>query len=151
MSQESKRIRWVYYDMKSRCQNPNHKQYKDYGGRGITVCDRWKDFAGFYADMAPRPAGLSLDRIDNDKGYSPENCRWATRKQQNSNRRNCIYVQDGAEQVTLREACRRRGIRYRPVVTRIQERGWPIDQALSVPLGSGKQYKITPANLEKQK
>lgn len=135
---ELKRLYWVWADMRSRCRNPNHQSFKNYGGRGITVCKRWDSFRNFYEDMAPRPSGLSLDRIDNEKGYSPENCRWATRKQQNSNRGYCIYVFDKSEKVTLKEYCRRHQIKYRPVVKRIKYRGWPIDKALSIPIGSGK-------------
>ena len=72
--------------MKCRCSNPNEKHYHRYGGRGITVCKRWlDDFWNFVEDMGERPEGLTLDRIDNDKGYSPDNCRWATRKAQSAN------------------------------------------------------------------
>lgn len=75
--------------MKSRCSNPRHRGFKDYGGRGISVCDRWQVFENFLADMGPRPSdGHSIDRYPNNDGnYEPENCRWATAKQQIDNRR----------------------------------------------------------------
>lgn len=78
----------VYHAMIGRCTRPTDKRYADYGGRGITVCDRWRDdFWAFVADMGDRPEGHSLDRIDNDRGYSPDNCRWATAHEQRVNRR----------------------------------------------------------------
>jgi hypothetical protein len=74
--------------MKNRCENPNVRQYKDYGGRGIRVCDRWRSsFENFLADVGERPAGLSLDRIDNDGDYEPGNVKWSTRSEQMHNRR----------------------------------------------------------------
>lgn len=83
----------VWQSMKRRCNNPNNPSYHRYGGRGISVCKEWeKDFNQFISDMGERPAGTSLERIDNDKGYSPSNCRWATRKEQQRNRANKVMV-----------------------------------------------------------
>jgi hypothetical protein len=78
-------VRWAC--MMDRCYRPNNAQWKDYGGRGITVDPRWHVFENFYADMGDPPDGLTLDRKDNDLGYSKSNCRWATRSEQNKNKR----------------------------------------------------------------
>ena len=78
----------VYQKMKDRCYNPNNKDFHNYGGRGIFICDRWLDsFEDFLEDMAPRPKGLELDRTDNDGPYSPENCTWVTSKENCRNTR----------------------------------------------------------------
>lgn len=82
------RIYSIWVTMIKRCRNPNAHAYERYGGRGITVCERWHTFTNFYADMGDPPPKLTLDRIDNDKGYQPDNCRWATRSEQRLNSRN---------------------------------------------------------------
>lgn len=90
------RLYRIWNGIKQRCCNPNREKYKDYGSRGITVCDQWATFIGFYNDVSEAyfahvaihgEADTSIDRIDNDKGYCPENCRWSTRKGQRANRR----------------------------------------------------------------
>jgi hypothetical protein len=79
----------VWRDMWTRCTNPNGKFYQHYGGRGIRVCNRWKRFENFLSDMGLRPDGLTLERKNTNGNYTPSNCKWATRLEQNRNRRNC--------------------------------------------------------------
>lgn len=91
----------VWCAIKDRCLNPNSKtSYPKYGGRGITICDRWRDsFEAFLEDMGERPEGTSIDRIDNNKGYEPGNCRWADKWTQSRNRRNVTLDMQRAEQI----------------------------------------------------
>jgi len=88
---------FTWRSMRDRCMNPNSRQWNDYGGRGVKICSRWDSFHTFVKDMGPKPKGCSLDRIDNNQGYSPDNCRWATRKVQQRNRRNTIFVTVGGK------------------------------------------------------
>lgn len=134
---------YIWGAMIQRCTNPNNKFYKNYGGRGITVCERWKKFKNFEKDMGERPSGYTLERKDNDGNYEPKNCRWATRLEQASNKRNCIYVlNDRGSRITIAEYCRRHKLPYRPIIKRIQDRGWPIEIALSLPIGKRRDSDL---------
>jgi hypothetical protein len=89
-------------DMVGRCTRPTHKRWADYGGRGITVCERWREFKNFLADVGERPEGMTLDRIDNDRGYEPGNVRWADYSTQARNRRSSAYAGSVRDAVTGR-------------------------------------------------
>lgn len=98
--------------MKQRCYNPNAQQWKNYGARGIVVCQEWREsFNRFVADMGLRPEGLTLDRIDNNGNYEPSNCRWATRAEQRVNQRDCVYVEHDGKRMTIEQWGRESGIR----------------------------------------
>lgn len=122
----------IWTAMLARCNNPNSAAYSSYGARGIKVCESWHQFTNFQADMgAPKP-GQSLDRIDNDQGYSKENCCWATRSQQNRNKRtNRVITVDG-ESKTMAEWAEISGLKLTTIWARIAK-GWDEKAAVSVP------------------
>lgn len=93
----------VWLTMRKRCNDPKHDSYRSYGGRGISVCKEWANFANFYADMGPRPTPQhSIDRVDNNGNYEPSNCRWATLKEQHRNRRdNRMITHEGITAMCL--------------------------------------------------
>lgn len=115
-----------------RCTDKNSRDYHRYGGRGITVCDRWKSFDNFLADMGEKPKGLSLDRINNNLGYSIKNCKWSTNVQQANNKRNNNFVFYMGETITVAELARKTDIGYHLLHNRIK-RGWTIDDAVNLP------------------
>lgn len=116
--------------MLQRCGNPNKKSYANYGGRGIIVCERWMRFENFYADVGDPPSPKhSLDRYpDNDGNYEPGNCRWATRTEQNTNKRNNHWLNYLGERKTLVQWAKDLRI-DRSVIQRRLKRGWPIEKA----------------------
>lgn len=134
------RVYNTWAQMKARCLNPRSRFFADYGGRGITVCDRWMSFEGFYADMGDQPKGKSLDRIDNSKGYSPENCRWATMLQQGRNKRNNRNLKFRGETRPVSEWAELMGIKKETVISRLNL-GWSVEDALTHPVDSRKATK----------
>lgn len=131
----------IWKGMKSRCYNPNTPTYKDYGARGIQVCERWRDsFENFWADMRDSYAdNLSIDRIDNDRDYCPENCRWADRTTQNRNSRQNVVTHTRYGTLVLSELAEKTGLNYGTLKGR-KQRGW-ADQDLPAPSGFfGRRY-----------
>ena len=124
------RIYNVWRNMKERSLNPNCKEYKYYGGRGIKICDKWFEFKNFYNDMQKTyQEHLTLDRTDVNGNYEPSNCRWVTQLRQANNKRNNIFVTVNGITSTLADTCREYNVNYNLVWKRLF-RGWTIEQAL---------------------
>jgi hypothetical protein len=119
--------------MRQRCENPNNRSWKDYGERGITVCERWHNFSNFIQDMGKKPSpNLSIERVDNDSGYTKENCIWATKKVQNRNKRNNIILTHNGKSQTVKDWANEYGLLFGTLYFRIL-RGWPMEKALMPP------------------
>ena len=119
--------------MRQRCENPNSTNYNDYGGRGIKVCDRWRDFSAFYEDMGDPPPKGTLERIDNDRGYEPGNVKWASRKEQAHNRRSNEFLTHAGKTLTLSQWGEITGLGKAAIVRR-RRAGWPVDRILWEPM-----------------
>lgn len=117
--------------MIQRCTNPNNERFLDYGGRGITVCPQWRSFEQFMVDMGPRPARMTIDRINNDGNYEPGNCRWATRYEQNLNTRQNVWIEFSGERKSLSQWAKATGIDRRVIRNRIRKYGWSVERALT--------------------
>lgn len=127
------RIYNIWARMKQRCHNSNYWQYKNYGGRGIVVCDRWRSsFEAFTLDVGERPSPLhTIDRIDNDGNYEPGNVRWATRKEQNRNRRSNLVIEWNGEKRPLVEWAEILGFSYGALVLRLGHYKWSVERAFT--------------------
>lgn len=137
---EPPRLRGVWRNMIQRCHNPNHHQYCSYGGRGITVCDEWRNDYSCFREWALKNGyaqGLTIDRIDNNGGYSPQNCRWATYKEQNRNKRSNRNITLNGETKCLSEWAEFFGIGV-PLATRRLNDGWAEEDAFTAPLYARK-------------
>ena len=124
----------VWRSMNDRCRLPTHQAWRNYGARGIKVCERWEhSFENFWADMGPTYAkGLELDREDNDAGYSPENCRWITRQENSNNRRANVWIETPRGPMTVGQASTAFGIGKTTILYRLRN-GWPMDKLLIAP------------------
>jgi len=120
----------VWKSMRERCLCKTSRAYNRYGGRGITICERWESFENFYADMGDRPEGKTIDRIDNDGPYSPENCRWATDIEQANNKRNNRLLTYKGKTQTVPQWARELGIKTGTIAVRLS-RGLPIEKVLN--------------------
>lgn len=126
----------AWRSMLERCTDENHRFYQYYGGRGIGVSKEWMSLEQFFADMGPKPSKYhELDRIDNNKGYSKENCRWATKKQNTRNRRCNALVSLNGREVTIAEAAEKTGLNYTTIYFRSRERGLTQETGLFRPVG----------------
>jgi len=124
---------YVWMTMKSRCLTVTHAQYKNYGGRGITVCNEWLSFEFFFKDMEQRPSSLhSLDRIENDKGYFKTNCRWALKEVQDNNKRTNVFIEFKGEKMTISQWAKKINLNVDTLWKRLNV-GWSIEKCLTKP------------------
>lgn len=127
----NKNIFRVWEGMKDRCYNPNNKKYVDYGGRGIKICDEWLVYQNFesWAINTGYEKGLTIERIDFNKEYCPENCKWATWKEQQNNKRNNKYLEYKGRKQTLAQWCEELDLNYSRTKARINACGWSVEEA----------------------
>ena len=137
------RVYTIWALMKYRCLNPNRKEYKDYGGRGITVCQEWLDSKSFieWALANGYSDDLTLDRIDNDGNYCPGNCRWVSRKEQSYNKRNNRLITHNGQTKTITQWAEENGLTYNIVKKRYDELGWSFEDAISKPITQNKSNR----------
>jgi hypothetical protein len=134
----------VWIEMRARCSNPNHASWRNYGGRGIRVSDEWgESFETFLRDMGPRPKGYQIERVDNNRGYSKENCVWATVRQQRNNQRNNRILEVNGVRRTFAEWARLSGLPWTTIRSRIERYGWDVESAVTLPQQAGRSLSRT--------
>lgn len=139
----------VWKNMKLRCYSPKASRYERYGGRGIGVCEEWRnDFHAFWRDMGEPPAGMQLDRVDNEKDYSKNNCRWVSRSENARNRPGLRMITINGETLCVRDWAKKVGIKEYVIDKRLRC-GWPEDEAVLSPVrwGQKRRHRIRPVKL----
>lgn len=137
----------AWHDMLQRCNNPNKINYKDYGGRDkpITVCERWSNkemgFKNFLEDVGKIPKNLTIDRINNEGNYEPNNWKLSTMVEQSKNKRNNIMIPLDGKFLCLKDYCKEKNLNYNTISNRINESGWSIEKALNTPIRKYKRRK----------
>lgn len=130
----------VWSEIKERCLNPNNKSYKNYGGRGIVMCEEWLDYMNFHRDMVSTyREGLTIERVGNDKGYSKSNCIWADINVQANNKRKNHFIEYAGERLTISQMARKHNMKPYIVQKRIYK-GWSVEKALTTPVDNALTY-----------
>lgn len=143
-AQEAK-LHSVWRGMKDRCYREKCASFKDYGGRGIAVCDAWRDdFLAFktWAVTAGYGPGLTIERVNNDGHYQPDNCRWASQKEQNRNQRQSIYVEHNGARLLLVDLSEQSGVSYHVLRYRILSLRWSVEKAVKTPIDQTRRRKL---------
>ena len=135
----------TWCDMKKRCLNPEATGYPNYGGRGIIICDRWlNSFENFLEDMGEKPPGSMIERKNNDGPYTEDNCRWATRREQNNNRRNNRWFEHDGKRMTIAQWEQFMGWKRGGILNRLRQ-GWSFTKAICTPIRAHKEYQYSSA------
>jgi len=121
----------LWHMMHQRCYDTKNHAYGRYGGRGVTVCDRWHTFENFFADMGDKPFGKSLERINNDGDYSPGNVMWADAKEQANNRRSNVVLEHAGKKQTMQQWCDELGLKIGTVWARLNVYGYSVEKSLT--------------------